>query len=174
MEDGKCFSSSLGTNTEMSHCRCEGRDFSFTERSTVAWRHNFAETPPSVWVELLGGSTSPWSCVMRSSGTLDVHEALFCSGASVRDRIHSSSSKDSEESSSLSSTRKGNVGIQKASLTCGSEAVPVLLRPCSLTALRAALHLPPPQAACVARACSAFEGCVPRNQGCGPVLPAIC
>ena len=28
-----------------------------------------------------------------------------------------------------------------ASLTCGSDAMPVLLRPCSLMALRAALHL---------------------------------
>ena len=34
--------------------------------------------------------------------------------------------------------------LMGASLTCGSDARPVLLRPCSLTALRAALYLSPP------------------------------
>ena len=32
-----------------------------------------------------------------------------------------------------------------ASLTCGSDAIPDLLRPCSLMAPRAALYLPPKQ-----------------------------
>ena len=37
-----------------------------------------------------------------------------------------------------------------ASLTRGSEAIPVLLRPCALTALQAVLYPPPSHAALVA------------------------
>ena len=62
--------------------------------------------------------------------------------------------------SGLLSSTKGDDGIQMflsfasgawalvgVSLTCGSEAIIVLLRPCFLTAQRAALSLPPSQAA---------------------------
>ena len=41
----------------------------------------------------------------------------------------------------------GPGALMGALLTCGSEAIPVLVRPCSLMELRAALCLPPPQAA---------------------------
>ena len=41
------------------------------------------------------------------------------------------------------------------SLTWNSEAIPVLLRPCSLIALRASLYRPPPQAVCAASTHSA-------------------
>ena len=43
-----------------------------------------------------------------------------------------------------------------ASLTCDNDAMPILLRPCSLIALRAALYLPPLQAARAASAHSAL------------------
>ena len=41
--------------------------------------------------------------------------------------------------------------LMVANLTWESDAIPVLLRPCSLTALRADLHLPPPQASRLSR-----------------------
>ena len=51
-----------------------------------------------------------------------------------------------------------------ASLTCGSDTIPVLLRPCSLIALRAALYLPPPQARRAASAHPALVGWVPEPE----------
>ena len=54
--------------------------------------------------------------------------------------------KLSKQTPSLSSTSAGDVGpgaLMGVSRTCGSDAMPVLLRPCSLIAPRAALYLPP-------------------------------
>ena len=50
---------------------------------------------------------------------------------------------------------KGTGGLMGARLTCRSDATPVLLRPCSLMALEASLHLPPLQFARAAWARSA-------------------
>ena len=49
------------------------------------------------------------------------------------------------------------------SLTCGSEAIPVLFRPCSLIALGAALY----------RSGMRPDARTPRDQGCGPVCAAL-
>ena len=48
--------------------------------------------------------------------------------------------------------------LMGANLTCGSDAIPVMLRPCYLIAVRAALYLPPPQAIHAAAANSAPVG----------------
>ena len=65
-----------------------------------------------------------------------------------------------------------------ASLTCGSDTIPVLLRPCSLMALRAALYLQPPKHHVLPRNILHWwmgSGArAPRDQGCGPVLSAVC
>ena len=62
---------------------------------------------------------------------------------------------------------RGSWALTGARVTCGSGAIQVLLRLCSLTALRAVLYLPPLQAARVAQARSAFDGCVswPEHRG---------
>ena len=65
-----------------------------------------------------------------------------------------------------------------ASLTCGSDTIPVLLWPCSLMAPAAALHLPPLHAALAASAHSnaggmSAEARAPRDEGCGPVPAAV-
>ena len=60
-----------------------------------------------------------------------------------------------------------------ASWTCGSDAIPVLLRPCSLTALDAVFFLPPlpsnTRRLGTFRASGMSSGArPPRDQGCGP------
>ena len=67
MEDGEGLSSSLGTNTEFSHCHCEDRDFTFTQRKQSPG-DIFPQKFP-IWTgRTFFGSTCLWSCVMRSSG----------------------------------------------------------------------------------------------------------
>ena len=64
------------------------------------------------------------------------------------------------------------------SLTCGSEAIPVLVRPCSLIALRASLYRPPPQAVRATSALStggmSSSARAPQDEGCTPVPAAVC
>ena len=64
------------------------------------------------------------------------------------------------------------------SLTCGTEAIPVLVRPCSLIALRADLYLPPLQAICAASVHSALSRMssnarAPWDESCSPVPATI-
>ena len=84
--------------------------------------------------------------------------------------------KTAKQASPLASSCEGDDGVQVflpegpraligARLTCGSDAIPVLLRPCSVIPLRANLYRPPLQASATR---------APQNQGCGPVLPTIC
>ena len=99
-------------------------------------------------------------------------------------------SRPRKQTPSVPSTSKGDDCVQMflpltcgagrtrmgASLTCGSDATPVLLRPCSLIALRAALYLPPLHATRAASPLSALVGRVPKPtllgiKGCGPILP---
>ena len=66
-----------------------------------------------------------------------------------------------------------------ASLTCGSDANPALLRPCSLIALRAALYLPPlpGNTRCLVTFSiggMSSEARASRNQVCGPFLSTVC
>ena len=59
------------------------------------------------------------------------------------------------------------------SLTCVSEAIPVMVRPCTLIAGRASLYRPPPQAIWAASAHSALVGCVlmPELRGMRAAVP---
>ena len=64
------------------------------------------------------------------------------------------------------------------SFTWGSEATPVLLRLCSLIALRASLYRPPPQAVRATSALStggmSSSARAPQDEGCTPVPAAVC
>ena len=120
------------------------------------------------------------SCVLRrnrhSAGRSPIAH-LIVRMSSARNRRLLCSAPAKERTASRCSCRSpvGPGALIGASLTCGSDAIPVLLRSCSLIPPRAALY------PCNTRSLSALrtggvstEAKAPWDRGCGPNLSAFC
>ena len=200
MKDGKGLGATLGPNSDLPHRCREGCNFSFTDAWGVVVRHIsinvllnihdavfwdvggdflrfrkradplvsfffFKKTSIVCWRNRHSSGKSPVAySIVRMSRPRNKH--LLCPAPA----------KETMASRCSCRSPVGPGALMGANMTCGSDATPVLLRPCSLKT--PALYLTPPQATCVASAHSAVVGMsasarAPPDQGCSPVSPTV-